>query len=91
MTACRKAQLECHPGLKKDDSSYLTDLRLYHNHVRLHLGLSDGQTPGEAAGIRIEGRTKRSRSFGRLPRPKSPHGTLFPSIQTTKQENLGNS
>ena len=59
MAACRKAQLEGHPGLKKDDSSYLTDLRLYHNHVRLHLGLSDGQTPGEAAGIKIEGANKR--------------------------------
>ena len=30
MSACRKAQLEDHPGLKKDDSSYLTGLRLYH-------------------------------------------------------------
>ena len=58
MSACRKAQLEDHPGLKKDDSSYLTGLRLYHNHVRPHLGLSDGQTPGEAAGIRIEGNNK---------------------------------
>ena len=35
-------------GLKKDDSAILTGLRLYHNHVRPHLGLPDGQTPGEA-------------------------------------------
>ena len=45
-------------SLKKDDSSYLIGLRLYHNHVRPHLRLLDGQTPGEAAGIRIEGDSK---------------------------------
>ena len=45
-------------SLKKDDSSHLIGLRLYHNHVRPHLGLSDGQTPGEATGIRIEGDNK---------------------------------
>ena len=45
-------------GLKKDDSPILTGLRLYHNFVRPHLGLADGQTPGEAAGITIEGRNK---------------------------------
>ena len=33
-------------------------LRIWHNHVRPHLGLPDGQTPGEAAGIRIEGGNK---------------------------------
>ena len=75
-------------SLKKEKSSILNSLRLYYNFMRR---ISVVMTPGEAAGIRIEGRTKRSRSFGRLPRPKSPHGTLFPSIQTTKQENLGNS
>ena len=35
-------------GLKKDDSVILTGLRLYHNHVRPHLGLPGGQTSGEA-------------------------------------------
>ena len=33
-------------------------MRLYHNHVRPHQGLPDGQTPGEAAGIIIEGKDK---------------------------------
>ena len=45
-------------GLKKEDSAILAGLRVYHNHVRPHLGLSDGQTLGEAAGIIIEGRDK---------------------------------
>ena len=45
-------------GLKKDDSVILTCLQLCHNHIRPHHGLPDGQTPGEAAGIRIEGYNK---------------------------------
>ena len=45
-------------GLKKDDSAIITGLQLYYNHVRSHLGLPDGQTPGEAAGIKIEGDNK---------------------------------
>lgn len=45
-------------GLKRDDSAILTGLRLYHNHARQHLGLPDGQTPGEAAGIHILGESK---------------------------------
>ena len=40
--------------LKKEDSAILTGLRIYHNHVRPHLRL-DGKTPGEMAGIKIEG------------------------------------
>ena len=32
-------------------------MRTYHNHLRPHEGL-DGKTPGEAAGIRIEGGSK---------------------------------
>ncbi len=44
-------------GLKKDDSAILSGLRIYHNYVRPHLGL-DGQTPGEVAGIHIEGDNK---------------------------------
>ena len=45
-------------GLKKDDSSHLIGLRLYYNHTRLHQGLPDGQTPDEAADIKIEGDNK---------------------------------
>ena len=45
-------------GLKREDSAILTGLQIYHNHVRPHLGLPEGQTPGEAAGIRIEGDDK---------------------------------
>ena len=44
-------------GLKKEDSTLLTGLRIYHNHVRPHLGL-EGKTPGEMAGIHIEGSNK---------------------------------
>ena len=45
-------------GLKKEDSAIISGLRVYHNHVRAHLGLPDGQTPGEAAGIHIQGDNK---------------------------------
>ena len=45
-------------GLKKEDSAILAGLRVYHNHVRPHLGLPDGQTPGETAGIIIEDKDK---------------------------------
>ena len=43
-------------GLKKEDSAILAGLQVYHNHVRPHLAL--GRTPGEAAGIHIEGGSK---------------------------------
>ena len=46
-------------GLKKEDSAILTGLRLYHNHVRPHLGLPGNMMPGEAAGIHIDGDNKR--------------------------------
>ena len=45
-------------GLKREDSAILAGLQIYHNHVRPHLGLPDGQTPGEAAGIHVEGADK---------------------------------
>ena len=35
-----------------------TGLRLYHNFVRPHQSLPDQMTPGEAAGITIEGNNK---------------------------------
>ena len=41
-------------GLKKEDSALLDGLRVYHNHIRPHLAL-EGGTPGEVAGIRVEG------------------------------------
>ena len=33
----------------------LVGLQIYHNHLRPHLGLPNGQTSGEAAGIHIDG------------------------------------
>ena len=45
-------------GLKREDSAILIGLRLYYNCVRPHLGLPGNVTPGEAAGIRIEGDNK---------------------------------
>ena len=42
-------------GFDKDDTAILAGLRLYHNHVRPHLGLPGNMAPGEAAGIHIEG------------------------------------
>ena len=41
-------------GLKKEYSAILSGLQVYHNHVRPHLAL-EGGTPGEVAGIRVEG------------------------------------
>ena len=37
---------------------YPVGLRVCRNRVRPHLGLPDGLTPGEAAGITIEGQNK---------------------------------
>ena len=46
-------------GLKREDSAILTGLRLYHNYVRPHLGLTDpSMTPAEAAGINVQGDNK---------------------------------
>lgn len=45
-------------GLKSEDTPILTGLRLYHNFLRPHLGLEGNVTPGEAAGIIIEGQDK---------------------------------
>ncbi|MXZ94112.1 MAG: DDE-type integrase/transposase/recombinase [Cenarchaeum sp. SB0666_bin_15] len=45
-------------GLKKEDAALLAGLKVYHNHVRPHLGLPDGQTPGEASGIHVNGVNK---------------------------------
>jgi transposase-like protein len=44
-------------GLKSVDSPILKGYQLYHNHFRGHDSLS-GKTPGEMAGIKIEGRNK---------------------------------
>ena len=45
-------------GLKDEDSALLAGLQTYHNHVRPHLGLPGGQTPGEAAGVHIGGENR---------------------------------
>ena len=45
-------------GLKSEESAIITGLWLYHNFVRSHLGLEGEMTPGEAAGIIIEGTDK---------------------------------
>lgn len=44
-------------GLKKADTPILEGYQIYHNYFRPHEGL-DGQTPAEAANIRIEGKNK---------------------------------
>ncbi len=41
-------------SLKKDDSTILSRLRLYHNFVRPHLGLPDNTTLAQVAGIEAE-------------------------------------
>ena len=45
-------------GLKREDSATITGLMLYYNNVRPHQGLPGKTTPGEAAGIKIEGANK---------------------------------
>ena len=45
-------------GLKREDSPILSGLRVYHNHVKPHESLPGRITPGEAAGIKIEGNDK---------------------------------
>ena len=45
-------------GLKGEDSAILAGLRLYYNNVLQHQGLPGNMTPGEAAGIHIEGLNK---------------------------------
>ena len=45
-------------GLKKEDAAILAGLKVYHNHIRPHLGLSEGETPGEAAGVHVNGENK---------------------------------
>ena len=44
-------------GLKKDDSSVITGIQLYHNYIREHMSL-DGDTPADRAGIKITGNNK---------------------------------
>ena len=45
-------------GLKRGDSAILAGLQIYHNHIRPHLGLPEGMTPDEAAGVHIDGEDK---------------------------------
>lgn len=44
-------------GLKKDDSSTITGIQIYHNYIRPHMSL-DGNTPADKAGIEIKGDNK---------------------------------
>lgn len=44
-------------GIKTKDSMIFDGCQIYHNYVRLHMGL-DGKTPAEACGIKIEGDNK---------------------------------
>jgi transposase-like protein len=44
-------------SLKTQDSPILKGLQIFHNHMRPHMALG-GKTPGEAAGITIEGANK---------------------------------
>lgn len=44
--------------IKKDDSGIISGMRLYHNHVRLHMSLPNNMTLGEAAGIHVQGHNK---------------------------------
>jgi transposase-like protein len=44
-------------GLKNPESPILKGVQIFHNHVRPHMAL-EGKTPGEAAGIRVEGEDK---------------------------------
>ena len=45
-------------GLKSEESAIITGLRLYHNFGRSHSGLEGEMTPGEVAGIIVEGTDK---------------------------------
>lgn len=45
-------------GLKREDSSIISGLRIYHNFIRPHQGLPNQITPAEAAGIQIQGNNK---------------------------------
>lgn len=45
-------------GLKREDSAIISGLHIYHNFLRPHLGLPEGMTPAEAAGIHVEGADK---------------------------------
>lgn len=44
-------------SLKKDDTPILAGYQIFHNYIRPHMGLK-GKTPGEAAGIRVDGKDR---------------------------------
>ena len=44
-------------GLKNANTPVFKGLQIYHNHIRPHMSL-DGKTPGEVAGIKVEGENK---------------------------------
>jgi hypothetical protein len=43
--------------LKNTDSPILKGIQVFHNYIRPHMAL-DGKTPGEVAGIKVEGDDK---------------------------------
>lgn len=45
-------------GIKKEDSGIISGMRTYHNHMRPHMSLPNNMTPGEAAGIHVQGHNK---------------------------------
>jgi putative transposase len=44
-------------SLKREDSLILDGYRIFHNHMRPHMGLG-GKTPAEACGIKVKGKDK---------------------------------
>ncbi len=44
-------------GLKIKETPILTGYQIFHNYIRTHEGLN-GKTPGEACGIKIDGKNK---------------------------------
>jgi hypothetical protein len=44
-------------SLKREDTPILEGYRIFHNHVRPHMGLNNN-TPGQMAGIEVKGENK---------------------------------
>jgi putative transposase len=45
-------------SLKNENSPILKGMQIHHNFIRPHMGLENEITPGEAAGIKVEGENK---------------------------------
>jgi hypothetical protein len=44
-------------GVEQSDTPILKGVQIYHNFIKSHEGLN-GQTPAEAAGVKVEGNSK---------------------------------